>query len=237
MDSQEKYQIAYKKHYNEREVEAAYILYKDIIDTYPNSKDAEYAKIQMGNIIEKNPNIMQEIHKIQNMEIDKLQQYGKCNERSKFLFTTTNSIDGKEIDEYLGIVSDRLVVGAGLFSEVFASFTDVFGGRSNKFESSMADLNSQMMNSLEEKAKKLDADAIVGLNIDLDEISGKGFQMFMMSGVGTAVKFKKSNTEECIKQKEEKLCIADEIEKLAKLKDNGILTIEEFERIKQKIIK
>ena len=61
MESQEKYQIAYKKHYNEREVEAAYILYKDIIDTYPNSKDAEY-KIQMGNII-KNPNIMQEFIK------------------------------------------------------------------------------------------------------------------------------------------------------------------------------
>lgn len=235
MDSQEKYQIAYKKHYNEREVETAYILYKDIMDTHPNSKEAEYARIQINNIEEKRPNILQEIEskKLHDINIDELHKSEKY--KSKYLITTSNSIEGKEIEEYIGIISDRIVVGAGWFSELFAGFTDVFGGRSAKFEDRIDELNNQMMESLIGKAKSLEADAIIGLSIDLDEISGKGIQMFMMSGVGTAVKFKKDKTEECIKENE-KLSIADEIEKLAKLKDNGILTKEEFEKLKKRLI-
>ena len=109
---------------------------------------------------------------------------------STTIITTTNSIEGEVIEKYLGIVSDRLVIGAGLFSEFFAGFTDVFGGRSAKFEDRMNELYNQLMKSLEWKARALDADAIVGLSIDMDEISGKNSQMFMISGVGTAVKFK-----------------------------------------------
>ena len=111
--------------------------------------------------------------------------------RRDFIITTTNLIEGKEIEEYLGVISDRIVVGAGLFSEVFAGFTDAFGGRSGKFEARMQELYNYLMRSLETQAKRIKADAIIGLSVNIDEISGKSYQMFMVSGLGTAVRFKK----------------------------------------------
>jgi uncharacterized protein YbjQ (UPF0145 family) len=235
MDSQQKYQIAYKKHYNERNYEVAYFLYEDIIKTYPNSKDAEYAQIQMKNIEEQRPNIIQEIElkDLNNVEIDKLQK--SENKESNFLITTTNSIVGKEIESYIGLISDRIVVGAGWFSELFASFTDVFGGRSITFEDELTELNGQLMKSLIAKAKGLNADAVIGFKIDLDEISGKGFQMFVMSGVGTAVKLKNDKINGYIKESE-KFSIADEIEKIVKLKESGKITEEELVKLKSKLI-
>lgn len=111
--------------------------------------------------------------------------------RKDFIITTTNLIEGQEVEEYLGVISDRIVVGAGLFSEVFAGFTDAFGGRSGKFEARMQELYNYLMRSLETQAKRIKADAIIGLSVDIDEISGKSYQMFMVSGLGTAVRFKK----------------------------------------------
>ena len=108
-----------------------------------------------------------------------------------FIISTTNLIEGQEVDKYLGVISDRIVVGAGLFSEVFAGFTDAFGGRSSKFEARMQELYNYLMRSLETQAKRIKADAIIGLSVDIDEISGKSYQMFMVSGLGTAVRFKK----------------------------------------------
>lgn len=112
---------------------------------------------------------------------------------NKIIVTTTNSVEGKEIDKYIDIISDRIVVGAGLYSEIFAAFTDIVGGRSGKFEDRMHELYNNLMSSLESQARKLRADAIIGLKIDMDEISGKSSQMFMISGIGTAVKFKNNN--------------------------------------------
>lgn len=43
------------------------------------------------------------------------------------------------------------------------------------------------MAELKAKAKSFQADAIVGLHIDFDEVSGGGKSMFMVSASGTAV--------------------------------------------------
>ncbi|MBR0599027.1 heavy metal-binding domain-containing protein [Sinanaerobacter chloroacetimidivorans] len=120
--------------------------------------------------------------------------------KKSMIITTTNSVEGKEIIEYLGIISDRIVVGAGLFSEFFASFTDLVGGRSGKFEARMNELYNHLMSSLEAQARKIKADAVIGLKVDMDEISGKNSQMFMISGVGTAVKL---SCDDCENNEEE----------------------------------
>jgi hypothetical protein len=62
----------------------------------------------------------------------------------------------------------------------------------------------------------------------------------MISGVGTAVKLKKDQTEKTLGIKgineNENFNIADKIDKIAKLKENGILTEEEFIYLKSQII-
>ncbi len=81
-----------------------------------------------------------------------------------------------------------MVVGVGYFSEFISSFSDVFGGRSEKLEARLNELNDMLLMKLEQKAKGMNADAIVSVKIDFDEITGKHKQMFMATGYGTAVR-------------------------------------------------
>ena len=55
------------------------------------------------------------------------------------LTTTTHEIEGKEIKEYIGIVTGEAIVGAHVFKDIFASFRDFFGGRSKAYENTIRD--------------------------------------------------------------------------------------------------
>ena len=50
------------------------------------------------------------------------------------IITTTPAIDGKRISAYLGVVTGEAIVGANLFRDLFASITDIVGGRSGAYE-------------------------------------------------------------------------------------------------------
>lgn len=102
------------------------------------------------------------------------------------LITTTSSIDGHKINQYKGVVSARVVTGTGLFSDWAASFSDVFGGRSNTYNTQLKSIFDEVIAQLEVEAKMVGANLILGIRIDHDEISGKGKQMFMVTATGTA---------------------------------------------------
>ena len=106
--------------------------------------------------------------------------------------TTTGSLEGWEVDSYLGPVSVHLVAGVGLFSDFFASFSDVFGGRSGAYGGELARLYAEAAETLARKAKLLGANAVVGLRLDFDEISGNNRSMFMLNAVGTAVRVRRT---------------------------------------------
>jgi|GEM_PF-664392 len=106
------------------------------------------------------------------------------------IITTTHNIEGKEIEEYLGIIDSQITNGAGLLTEYFSSITDDIGGRSKSIEKKLSLIYTTLREELINKAKDLKADAIIGFSCDIDEINAKGKSMFMISGVGTAVKFK-----------------------------------------------
>ncbi len=103
------------------------------------------------------------------------------------LISTTDSIKGYDIVDQKGIVSSRAVVGVGFFSEFFAGFTDVFGGRSQKLEDRLGELYQDVLDNLENELIKKNCNAIIGVRCDFDQISGKGTFMFMLSITGTAV--------------------------------------------------
>lgn len=50
------------------------------------------------------------------------------------LHTTTHTLQGKTITKYHGIVSGETILGANIVRDIFASFTDVVGGRSGAYE-------------------------------------------------------------------------------------------------------
>lgn len=111
----------------------------------------------------------------------------------KIIITTTNFIEGTKIEKYLDIVCTNLVIGTNVISDFVASVSDFFGGMSGTYREQMQLLYNRALQNLQEKALLLNADAVVGVHIDFDELSGKGKSMFMVSIVGTAVSFASSS--------------------------------------------
>ncbi|MPL74383.1 hypothetical protein SDC9_20255 [bioreactor metagenome] len=111
------------------------------------------------------------------------------------LLTTTNNFEGLEIEKYLDVMSSNVVIGTNVLSDFGASFTDFFGGFSNSYQNKLNLIYTEAISALKKKALNAGANAIIGLRIDFDEISGKGKSMFMISACGTAVVLKKNTNE------------------------------------------
>ena len=103
------------------------------------------------------------------------------------LVTTTASIDGLNIKQYIKPISAHVVAGTGFFSDFAASLSDVFGGRSQTYQRQLSSIYNEAIETLKRSAYEIGGNCILGLKVDLDEISGKGKSMFMITAVGTAV--------------------------------------------------
>lgn len=115
---------------------------------------------------------------------------------SDVLVSTTEELDGWEVTEYLDVVSAHVVAGTNVFSDVAASFSDVFGGRSSSYKKQLEDINEEVTRELKEKAAQQGADALLGLKVDHDEISGQQKGMLMVTATGTAVRAERSSEPE-----------------------------------------
>lgn len=103
------------------------------------------------------------------------------------ILSTTNNIDGKPIKDYIGIVTGETIIGANIFKDFFASIRDVVGGRSGSYERVLREAKDTALKEMEESAKRLNANAIVGIDLDYETV-GKGGGMLMVTASGTAVK-------------------------------------------------
>ena len=102
------------------------------------------------------------------------------------IITTTPAVEGRPVREYLGIVTGEVIVGANLFRDLFASITDIVGGRSGKYEQVLQRARKEAIAEMEDEANKLGANAVVGIDLDY-EVLGQGGSMLMVSCSGTAV--------------------------------------------------
>jgi len=100
--------------------------------------------------------------------------------------TTTPTIEGRQIRAYLGIVTGEVIVGANLFRDLFASITDLVGGRSGKYEEVLARARREAIAEMTEEALRLGGNAVVGVDLDY-EVLGQNGSMLMVSCSGTAV--------------------------------------------------
>jgi uncharacterized protein YbjQ (UPF0145 family) len=100
------------------------------------------------------------------------------------LIVTTGSIEGRRIAQYHGIVTGTAIVGANIVRDMFAKVRDVVGGRAGGYENALNDARAAALEDLEAAARKLGADAVVGLSIDIESM---GDTMLMVSTTGTAV--------------------------------------------------
>ena len=103
------------------------------------------------------------------------------------LITTTNVVEGRPVQEYLGVINAQSIIGANIFKDIFAGLRDVFGGRSKTYERVLEEAKEDALRELAEKAQALGANAVVGVDLDFETI-GSGGSMLMVIATGTAVR-------------------------------------------------
>lgn len=99
------------------------------------------------------------------------------------IVSTTPSIEGKKIIDYKGIVVGEAILGANVFRDIFASITDIVGGRSGAYEEELGRARDIALKELEDRAVARGANAVVGVDLDYEVINN----MLMVSASGTAV--------------------------------------------------
>lgn len=103
------------------------------------------------------------------------------------IITTTDSVEGTEIEDYAGIVAGEAIMGANVVKDFMAGITDIIGGRSSKYEEEIRNGRKEALKDLESRARDLGADAVIGVGADYEEM-GEG--MLWITVTGTAVKLK-----------------------------------------------
>ena len=103
------------------------------------------------------------------------------------IITTTPSIEGKKITTYHGLATGEAIVGANIFKDIFASITDIVGGRSGAYEKELAAARKMAEEELITAAHEMGGNAVVGVDIDYEVISRQSSALLMVSISGTAV--------------------------------------------------
>lgn len=102
------------------------------------------------------------------------------------IITTTPSIEGKIITEYKGVVFGEVISGVNFIKDFAAGLSNFFGGRSTTYEDELITARENAMREMEDRARQLGADAIVGVDVDY-EVLGADNGMLMVTISGTAV--------------------------------------------------
>lgn len=102
------------------------------------------------------------------------------------LLSTTPTVQGHNINQYLGVVTGETIIGANVFKDFLAGLTDFFGGRSSTYENVLREAKDAALKEMSERAAAIGANAIVGIDLDYETV-GQASSMLMVTCSGTAV--------------------------------------------------
>ena len=105
------------------------------------------------------------------------------------LILNTPNIEGKKITEYYGLVTGEALLGANVYKDLFSGVRDVVGGRTSAYEEELKKARDIAIDSMEEKANKCGANAILSVQIAHHNLGGTMGNTIMVAIYGTAVKF------------------------------------------------
>ena len=107
-------------------------------------------------------------------------------ERDDILLTTEMYSDLKILSR-IDIVTAECVFGMNVFRDFFAGMSDFFGGRSSASQKVLRDARKKVLDELRGEALAIGANAVIGVDLDYSEFSGKGKGMLFIVASGTAV--------------------------------------------------
>jgi uncharacterized protein YbjQ (UPF0145 family) len=100
------------------------------------------------------------------------------------VITTTPSLEGHPIKAYHGVVCGEAILGANIMRDLFASITDIIGGRAAAYEYELGRARQIALDEMSHQAAALCGNAVVGVDVDYEVVRGG---MLMVSVSGTAV--------------------------------------------------
>lgn len=103
------------------------------------------------------------------------------------IISTTNTLEGKPVKEYLGLVNGEVITGINFIKDFAAGLTNFFGGRSVSYENELIEARGRAIEEMKAAAMKMGADAIIGIDMDFEVLGADG-SMLMVVATGTAVK-------------------------------------------------
>ena len=104
------------------------------------------------------------------------------------LLTTTNTLEGKRLVTYYGIVSGETIIGANIFKDFFAGIRDIIGGRSGSYEKVLREAKDIALKEMSEQAERMGANAVIAIDLDYESVGDTG-SMLMVTASGTAVRY------------------------------------------------
>ena len=102
------------------------------------------------------------------------------------IVTTTGNIEGREIDQYKGIVFGEVISGVNFLLDIGAGLRNIFGGRSQGYEGKLKEAREEAIAEMEQRAASIGAHAVIGMKMDY-EILGADNGMLMVTCSGTEV--------------------------------------------------
>lgn len=106
------------------------------------------------------------------------------------IITSANTLDNKKIIDYKGLVTGESLIGSNIYKDLFSGVRDVVGGRTSKYEEEIQKARDIALSSMEEKARHLGANAIIGLRISYDNLGGTMGNTILITAYGTAINYK-----------------------------------------------
>ena len=107
------------------------------------------------------------------------------------IVTTTDVIQGTTIEAYLGIVTAEVVYGSNAIRDFFAGIRDIIGGRTAGYERVFEQGQREAIAELEQRAQRLGADGVIGIEIDTGTISlDQSGVLLLITAVETAVRIR-----------------------------------------------
>ncbi|NJM85284.1 MAG: YbjQ family protein [Leptolyngbyaceae cyanobacterium SL_1_1] len=105
------------------------------------------------------------------------------------IVTTTDVLQGKVISDYLGVVTAEVVYGSNALRDFFAGIRDIIGGRTGAYERVFERGQQEALAEIEQRASRLGADAVIGVQISTDTINlDETGVLMLITATGTAVK-------------------------------------------------
>ncbi len=103
------------------------------------------------------------------------------------IVTTTTTVEGRPVKEYIGVVTGEAIIGANVFRDLFAGIRDIIGGRSGSYEQVLRQARDAAINEMVAEARARGADAVIGVDLDYEAGISQG-TMLMVACAGTAVR-------------------------------------------------